>query len=78
MKIKQGDIIIYSFPFLLSNVKNKIVGHVDFIGDDFIFIKSNENVRLKVSRKNFSNIKKIGSIEEASPSVQKPSLNPLL
>ena len=66
MQIKEGDIIIYSFPFLLSHAKNKFVGHVEYIGADFIFIKDSKNIRLKISSNNYKNIKKIGSLEETS------------
>ncbi len=64
MEIKQGDLIKYLFPYPMSKVKNSIVGKVDYIGDDFIFIKSNANIRLKISFKNFDHIKKLGSIED--------------
>lgn len=65
MEIKHGDIIKYFFPRPLSIAKNSIVGRVDFIGEDYIFIKSSENIRLKISFKNFDNIRILGSIEES-------------
>lgn len=66
MDIKHGDIIKYYFPHPLSITKNSIVGHVDYIGEDFIFLQSGENIRLKITFKNFGNIRKLGSIEENS------------
>jgi hypothetical protein len=63
MEIKIGDIIKYFFPSPVSRTKHSIVGHVDYIGDSFIFIKSRDNIRVKVSFKNFGKIKKIGSLE---------------
>ncbi len=63
MEIKLGDIIKYFFPSPLSSTKNSIVGRVDYIGDSFIFLKSSNNIRVKVSFKNFNKIKKIGSLE---------------
>ena len=63
MEIKLGDIIKYFFPSPLSRTKNSIVGHVDYIGENFIFLKSSTNIRVKVSFKNFNKIKKIGSLE---------------
>ena len=74
MEIKQGDIIKYFFPYPMSNLRNNIVGQVDYIGDDFIFIKSNANIRLKISFKNFHQIKKLGSIEDYSIAYEKTAM----
>lgn len=63
MEIKYGDILKYSFPFAMSNIKNNFVGQVDYIGDDFIFIKNSSNMRLKILFKNFNHVKKLGSLE---------------
>ena len=57
MEIKYGDILKYSFPFAMSNIKN------NFVGDDFIFIKNSSNMRLKILFKNFNHVKKLGSLE---------------
>lgn len=64
MELKEGDIIKYRFPHLMSRVRNNIVGQVDYIGEDYIFIKSHANIRFKLSLKNVENIKKLGSIED--------------
>ena len=69
MEIKQGDIVRYSFPYRMGNFKNKIIGRVDSVGKDSIFVKISENARFSISFKDFDNLKIIGSIEEPQLSV---------
>lgn len=60
MEIELGDEIIYKFPDPLVKNKNSFIGIVDFIGESFIFIKNENNIRLKISFKNFHLITKKG------------------
>lgn len=65
MELKQGDIVRYSYPYLLKRTKNNIVGKVEIIGEDFVFIR-NRDVEIKIPSIFYNGITKIGSIEETS------------
>ena len=63
MELKQGDIVRYSYPYLLKKVKNIFVGRVECIGEDFVFIRNRER-EIKIPSVYYGGIKKIGSVEE--------------
>jgi hypothetical protein len=53
MEIKLGQRIIYTFPEPIDSSKAKFLGTVDYVGETFILIKDDRNIKLKVSYKNF-------------------------
>ena len=63
MELKQGDIVRYSYPYLLKRMKNNIVGKIESIGEDYVFIR-NRDVELKIPSIYYNGITKIGSVEE--------------
>lgn len=53
MEIKTGDTVKYLFPDSNNLAKSFFVGVVDFVGDSFVTLRSEQNTVLKVSFKNF-------------------------
>lgn len=52
MEIKLGQRVIYTFPEPVDFSRTKFLGTVEFVGEAFIFIKDERNIKLKVSYKN--------------------------
>ncbi len=57
MDIKIGDKIIYTFPNSEKEPGDSITGLIEFIGETFVSMRSEENVQIKISYKNFHLIK---------------------
>ena len=53
MDIKTGDKVKYLFPDSKNVAKSAFVGIVDFVGESFVTLRSEQNTILKVSFKNF-------------------------
>ena len=53
MEIKTGDKVKYLFPDQDNLTKSSFIGVVDFVGDSFVTLRSEQNTVLKVSFKNF-------------------------
>jgi hypothetical protein len=53
MEIKTGDTVKYLFPDSSNLAKTVFVGIVDYVGDSFVTLRSEQNTVLKVSFKNF-------------------------
>lgn len=53
MEIKVGDKVKYIFPDSNNLANSVFVGTVDFVGDSFVTLRSEQNTFLKVSFKNF-------------------------
>ncbi len=53
MEIKLGDKFKYLFPDPNNLEKSVFVGTVDFVGESFVTLRSEQNTVLKVSFKNF-------------------------
>ena len=58
MEIKTGDKVKYLFPDSNNLTKSVFVGIVDFVGDSFVTLRSEQNTVLKVSFKNFHLLKR--------------------
>jgi hypothetical protein len=53
MEIKLGQRILYTFPEPADFRRTRFLGNVEFVGETFIYIKNDRNIKLKVSFKNF-------------------------
>lgn len=53
MEIYIGKKMIYKFPAPKDISKNYFIGIVDYIGETFITLKDETNIRLKITMKNF-------------------------
>jgi hypothetical protein len=53
MEITIGDKVKYLFPDQNNLAKSAFIGVVDFVGDSFVTLRSEQNMVLKVSFKNF-------------------------
>lgn len=53
MDLKVGDKIKYNFPNPHNSLSKSFFGVIELISDTFVYIRSDEGVRLKVSFKHF-------------------------
>lgn len=53
MEIKPGDKFKYLFPDPINRGKSVFVGTVDYVGESFMTLRSEQNTVLKVSSKNY-------------------------
>jgi hypothetical protein len=61
MELKVGDKVKYIFPEPKNMNENEFIGIVETVSKDFIYLKNELNIRLKVSYKNFHLIKIIST-----------------
>ena len=62
--MKVGDFVQYYFPIPLKKDKVTVRGIISFVSETAISIDCIDNTKLKVTAKNFANIKKISSIKK--------------
>jgi len=56
MSYSIGDYVQYKYPNPINNNEHVFIGKIESISDEYIFIKNEKNIRLKVSFKNFDYI----------------------
>lgn len=61
MDINIGDRILYKFPNPILKEQKSVVGTVESIDDFYVILKTEDNIRLKVTFKNFDYLKKIAN-----------------
>lgn len=65
MEFSVGSKIKYVFPESINNKDNSFVGIIEFVGDTFFTARDTNNIILKISFKNFDNVKVIEEHDRA-------------
>jgi len=63
MDINVGDRIIYTFPNPIIKNKTYVIGRVESIDDFYINIRTDNNIKLKITFKNFDYIKPLKRVK---------------
>ena len=59
MEFSIGESVKYRYPNPLNDNEHFFIGKIESISDEFVFIKNEKNIRLKVSFKNFDYVSAI-------------------
>ena len=57
MQIECGDRVKYSFPEPINEEKLSVTGIIEQIADSYVFLRTENNIKMKISYKNFHLIK---------------------
>lgn len=67
MELTVGIKVKYNYPLPDSKGNQSFLGTIEYIGESYLDIRSDKNTLLKVSYKNYDNIKLIEEISSYSP-----------
>ena len=67
MELTIGIKVKYNYPLPDSQGNRSFLGTIEYIGESYLDIRSDKNTLLKVSYKNYDNIKSVEDLEQYSP-----------
>ena len=67
MELTIGIKVKYNYPLPDSQGNRSFLGTIEYIGESYLDIRSDKNTLLKVSYKNYDNIKSVEDLEQCSP-----------
>lgn len=67
MELTIGIKVKYNYPLPDSKGNRSFLGTIVYIGESYLDIRSDKNTLLKVSYKNYDNIKSVEELEQCPP-----------
>lgn len=67
MELTIGVKVKYNYPLPDSQGNKSFLGTIEYIGESYLDIRSDKNTLLKVSYKNYDNIKSFEELKPLSP-----------
>ncbi|MDP3582666.1 MAG: hypothetical protein Q8S39_12085 [Ignavibacteria bacterium] len=70
MELTVGIKVKYNYPLPDSQGNQSFLGTIEYIGESYLDIRSDKNTLLKVSYKNYDNIKSVEELGSHSPWIE--------